>query len=188
MISLEPCRGCGRPLIHHRVANLAVRLEPSPLDLNGIMGELAASRPLWMVDEGKVRPARPGEPGPLREHRCPVSAQTAIDSIPPRRSEPLSRPSSPPQVLGGDRSPKVPQAGVQSLPAAPSTPSSARPTASSSVPAAGRPPFEVDVGAPRTHPCDTCQQPVALDGGDGYMAAQLGATIMWAAHTVCPER
>src|SRR5690606_423581 len=75
MIDIKPCRGCGRPLIHHRVANLDVRLEPTPLGAQEAVGEIIAQRSLWVVDQGKVRPARPGEAGPLREHRCRPDAR-----------------------------------------------------------------------------------------------------------------
>lgn len=157
MIDLKPCRGCGRPLIHHSVANLAVRLEPTPLDLNGIMGELAASRSLWMVDGGKVRPARPGEAGPLREHRCSVKAADAP-------LEP-SQPSPPPGV----------PANPPVRPRTPSRRSSGQRTTPPGVLYAGSRVSDIGEGPV----CDSCSTPMA-DGT--YASIEVGELTVWAQH------
>lgn len=149
MIDLKPCRGCGRPLIYHSVANLAVRLEPTPLDLNGIMGELAASRSLWMVDEGKVRPARPGEAGPLKEHRCTATGA------------PISAPAVP-----------TPQPTPQRPPAGRTTRSSGPSAAPSSVRSADSPRSD---GGPRCDECGLIMQDgeyVSVQLGEIYVWAQ----------------
>lgn len=105
MIEITPCRGCGRHLIHHRVANLAVRLELEPITGQEAVGEIMAQRTLWMVDQGKVRPARPGEPGPLREHRC-----TAAGAL--RTPSPVPAPQP---------TPREPSAGQQTPSSGPRT-------------------------------------------------------------------
>lgn len=169
MIEMKPCRGCGRPLIIHKIANLTVRLETEPLDLNGIMGELAASRSLWMVDNGKVRPARPGEAGPLREHRC--SAKAADAPLKP------SQTSTPPGVPANP--PVRPSAGSRR--------SSGRRT-DSSTPGFARGASRTAPARSDTHPCDVCRGPVVMDGPELYAAIELGAAIVWAVHAECGGR
>lgn len=162
MIDVRPCLGCGRPLIHHSVANLAVRLEPTPLDGSEAVAEIIAGRSLWMVDAQRVRPARPGEPGPLREHRCTETAQAA-----------LSRPFVP------TPGPSV-QPTPQRLSAGRTAPSSGPSGGNSSVRSAER--AHTDH---RSHPCDACREPVVLDGPELYVSVELGATVMWAVHETC---
>ena len=171
MIQIEPCRGCGRPLIQHRVANLDVRLETVRLDGSAAVAEIVAQRTLWMVDAqtGRVRRARPGEPGPLREHQCTI-----------RGTEKLSR--APQAPVQSSTSPGVP-ANPPVRPQAGSRPSSGQRTPSSTP------------GSARTVPtrdsdplCDTCRKPVVLDGPELYTSIELGASVVWAVHETCPGR
>lgn len=159
-MKLEPCVGCGRMILSQSIANLTVKCDPTPLtDVGEIVGLLTSPNPpsLWMVENGRLRGARPGEPGPVREHRCvTVSGANPAPSVP-----------APPKAA-----PRPAESRV-----APRTPSSVRPTAHSGAPAAA---------IPRSEPCDRCRKPVILDGPELYVSFELGATVVYAAHETCP--
>lgn len=165
-MKLEPCIGCGRMVLTHSVANLTVKCEPTPLDGQGVAQELGAGRQIWTPEFGpglipkRLRAARPGDTKLLREHRC-----TAAGAL-----------STPSPVPGASQSPKGRETGVQSF-AAPSTPSSARPTVPSGVPAA----------ASRTSDCSLCGHPIELADVENYVMIELGATVIDAFHVGgCP--
>ena len=162
-MKLEPCIGCGRMVLIHRVANLTVKCDPTPLtDVGEIVRLLTSPNPpsLWMVERNqqgqpvRLRGARPGEAGPVREHRC----------------TPVSRPNPAPSVVAPPKGPSSPPERR----VAPSTPSSVRPTARSGAPAAASP--RSDGGGPR---CDECG--IIMGEGD-YVAVQLGEIYVWAQH------
>lgn len=164
----EPCAGCGRILVVQPVLNLVVKCDPVPLsDVGEIVRLLTSPNPpgLWMVERNeqghpvRLRGARPGELGPLAEHRCPVNAQEAI-----------SRPATPSVVPGARPTPHEPSAGQQ-------TPSSGPRTAHSSARSAG----------PRTsNPvCNACARPMA-DGT--YASVSVGEILVWAEHLTDCER
>lgn len=169
MVAVEPCKGCGRTLFMHRVANLVVRLEIEPLDAAKATEAILAGRELWRATSTGITPARPAELDALRmrgntegphivaTHRC-----TAV-SAPPRPSP----------VPSGQPTPHRPPAGRATRSSGPqAAPSSARSAASR----------RSDL---RSHPCDTCRKPVILDGPELYMAMELGATVLWAIHDGC---
>lgn len=171
MIKVESCRGCGRSLFIHPIANLVVRLEMEPLDAAQATQALLGGRNLWRVTATSVTGVRPAEltalaqrgategPHVCQEHRC-----TAV-----------SRPDGPPRGKESWTNPKGPEKPAQSH-AGPSTPSSARPAASSGA----RP-----AGPRRSSPCVACGTLVIIDGPEEYVAAELGATVMWAQHVAC---
>lgn len=161
---IEMCTGCGRPILVHKIANLTVKCEPTPLtDVGDIVKLLTSPNPpsLWMVERNqqgqpvRLRGARRGERGPVPEHRCTR----------------VSGSQGPPSVLGGPDAPKGRETGVQGV-AAPSTPSSAPWTARSSAPSAVSHRSE----GPR---CDRCSKPCA-DGT--YASIALGELTVWAQH------
>lgn len=168
MIKVEPCRGCGRSLLIHPVANLVVRLEIEPLTADEAMQALLGGKNLWRVTQTSVsgvrpaeltalRTAEPGErPHVCQEHRCAA----------------VSRPNPPSRVPSGQRTPHRPPAGRATRSSGPSAaPSSAR-----------------SAGRPRSEPCDVCRKPVILDGPELYIAVELGATVMWAIHDECGRK
>jgi hypothetical protein len=176
VIKVENCRGCGRIIYVHPVANLSVRLDTEPLTADEAVQVLIAGRNLWRVTSTSVSPVRPAElsalrkrgttegPSIVREHTCTAAGA----------------PNAPSPVPGAASAPKGPEAGTQRLPADRSTrPASNPPTERSSAPAA----------APRTsdryHPCDGCSRPVTLDGPELYLAMELGAHVVWAMHADC---
>lgn len=170
MIKVESCRGCGRSLFIHPIANLVVRLEMEPLDAAQATQALLGGRNLWRVTATSVSGVRPAEltalaqaepgerPHVCQEHRCPA----------------VSRPDRPSPVPEANPTPK----GHQSPPVDVSTPSSARSTVRSSVQPAVSP-----VSRPV---CDGCGQPCA----DGmYASISLGELTVWAQHVeTCPGR
>lgn len=174
MIKVEPCRGCGRILMIHPVANLTVRLESEPLDAQGAATALVAGRNLWRVTATSAKGVRPAELSALRtaepgerpyvvqEHRCTAAGA----------------PHTPSPVLGDPSLPKGPEAGVQSLsPVGLSIPSSEPSPEDSSAPAADRLPTEV---------CSVCRKPLDPSDAGNYVALQLGATVVDSFHANCP--
>lgn len=166
---IEMCKGCGRPVLVHRIANLVVKCEPVALDGSGAVAEIMAGGSLWMVERNlqgqpvRLRGARPGEPGPVPEHRC-LNAQEA-----------LSRPRTPSVVPSPQPTPQRPPAGR-------TAPSSGPSAAPSSVRTAASPAFKIDwskVGEPSGPRCDGCSQPCA-DGT--YASIALGELTVWAHH------
>ena len=156
-MTLEPCAGCGRHVLIQKIANLTVKCDPTPLtDVGEIVRLLTSPNPpgMWMVDSGKLRPARPGELGPVREHRCTVNAQEA-----------LSRLRTPSKVSTPQPTPHEPSAGQQ-------TPFSGPSAANSSARSAG--PARSD--GPR---CSACSKPCA-DGT--YASIEVGELVIWAQH------
>ena len=187
MIKVEPCRGCGRTLLVHPVANLSVRLDSEPLDAQTAVQALLDGRNLWRVTQTSVKGARPAELSALRtaepgerpfiaaEHRCPQGAPSRLRSTP----EVSEYPKGPP-----------------SPPAAPSRPSSG-PTTDSSTPGSvlaagtqGGEPFQIDwskVG--ETVVCSVCSRAIDVDATDSYAMIELGAALVDAFHTgECPGR
>jgi hypothetical protein len=164
MINVQMCRGCGRALYVHPVANLEVRCEVDPLDAQASVQELLGGNDLWELRAPKgLAPANPvilaglSSPDPaarpviVREHRCTAFSGPPVGAVVP--GHPKAFPSSP--------------AGRQ-------TPSWGQSTERSGAPAAVSP--RGDQGNPR---CDEC----GLIMGDGeYVAVQLGEIVMWAQH------
>lgn len=175
MINVETCRGCGRPLYVHKIANLVVRLEIEALEPGRATAALLDGRELWRLTATSMSPARPAElaalhgadpaerPHIVQEHRCTVTGA----------------PASPPPVLGGQPNPKGSQAATQSLVGQP-TPSWAPQTAHSSARPAANQASEL-----QQHPCDHCGRPVLINGPAHYTAIELGATVVWAIHEIC---
>lgn len=169
-MKLEPCTGCGRMILTQPIANLTVKCDPTPLNgQQAVDYLLQGGRTLWMVDAQRLRRARPGEPGPVREHRCPVNAQEALYR--PRST----RPGPSPQLT-----PQRPSAGQQTPSSGPSAaPSSAKPAGSR-------------VSDPLAHghlDCSTCGQPINLRDIETYALIELGATVIDAFHVGgCPTR
>jgi len=167
---IQPCAGCGRLILLHRIANLTVKADPAPLtDVGDILKLIAGPNPpsLWAVEYDKagrpnrLRGARPGETPVVPEHRClRVGGQGKPTlSAPPSRS-----------VVAPQASPELSEAeSVVGGPARPGDASAA--------------PFDRPL---RPHPCDTCSEPVVLGGPEEYAAIELGATVIWAQHTPCP--
>lgn len=175
---IQPCTGCGRLILLHRIANLVVKADPAPLiDVGDILKLIAGPNPpsLWAVEYDKagrpnrLRGARPGEKPVVPEHRCVRVGGQASPPVAP------SRPAAPAQTA-----PELSEAeSVVGGPARPGDASSA--------------PFDP---SRRSHPCpaergpavlcDNCERPVILGGPEEYVAIELGATVMWAAHSVCP--
>lgn len=170
MIQIEPCRGCGRTLGIHKIANLTVRLEIEPLDAGQATQALLGGRNLWRVTQTSVSGVRPAEltalaqrgvtegPHVCQEHRCvAVSRPDGSTPVPEANPTPKARQSPPVDV---------------------STLSSARSTARSSArPAVSRGSRPV---------CDGCGEPCA-DGT--YASISLGELTVWAQHVeTCPGR
>lgn len=159
-VKLEPCIGCGRMILIHRVANLTVRCEPTPMDGQGVAQELGAGRQIWTPEFGPglipkgLRGARPGDAKLLREHRCAA----------------VSGPGTPPAVPAPPKGPQSPSGRR----VAPSTRSSGPRTDHSSARPAVSPRF--DQGGPR---CDECG--LIMEEGE-YVSAQLGEIYIWAQH------
>jgi len=164
---IQPCTGCGRPVLVHKIANLTVKCDPAPLtNVGDIVKLLTLPDPpaLWVVEWNqhgqpvKLRGARPGEAGPVPEHRCVRVSGSRIVSA--------AKETTP--------DPKGPQTGVQSL-ADPSTPSSAPWTDHSGAPVAA---------SRRSEPrCNSCSQSCA-DGT--YASISVGELTVWAQHVVGP--
>jgi hypothetical protein len=164
---IQPCTGCGRLVLLHRIANLVVKADPAPLtDVGDILKLIAGPNPpsLWAVERNqwdvptRLRGARPGEKPVVPEHRCiRVGGSTSPPVASPR---PVAAPQASPglseaeSVLGG--------------PSRPGDASSA--------------PFDQPL---RPHPCDACSKPVILGGPEEYAAIELGATAVWAVHSPC---
>lgn len=164
MIKVEPCSECGRTVA--RQTGLNVVVEPIPLDAQEAVAELMAGRRLWANGTGGLRPALPGEPGPAREHRCPVKAAGAVlsASVTPRR----------------EKGPVVPPKAASGPSVAFSTPSLAPRTDRSSASRAANRGTETE--------CSECGYPIALDDVDTYALIELGATLVDAFHTgQCPR-
>lgn len=174
MINTEPCRGCGRPLIIHGIANLVVRLEVEPLDAPKATQALLAGRNLWRITATSVNGARPAEltalaqrgntEGPYitQEHRCTAAGASRSPSV-GKETRTV---------------PKAAQEAVQSL-AVSSTPSSARPAANSGARSAGSRPSEP--------PCSFCGRAIRLDDTETYALIEVGAVLIDAFHTgECP--
>lgn len=169
MIKVEPCRGCGRSLFIHPIANLTVRLEIEPLDAAQATQALLGGKNLWRVTQTSVSGVRPAEltalaqaepgerPHVCQEHRCAA----------------VSRPDRPSPVQEVNPAPKGRQAPLVAV----STQSSVRSTTRS---------FARPAVSRRSEPCDACRKPVELDGPEEYAAVELGATVMWVQHAVCP--
>lgn len=165
MIKIEPCRGCGRTLGIHKIANLVVRLEIEPLDAAQATQTLLGGKNLWRVTQTSVSGVRPAEltalakaepgerPHIVQEHRCAAVSR-------PDRPSPVSQVQPVPHEPSADR--QTPSSGPSAAP------SSARPA-----------------GPRRSEPCHSCQKPVILDGPEEYVAIQLGATVIWAQHREC---
>lgn len=169
MIKIEPCIGCGRIILQHRIANLVVKCEPTPIaNVGDIVKLLSAPNPpgLWMVERNqagqpsRLRGARAGELGVVPEHHC--AAATRVSDRKPPAGHPQPAQASPSiseaeSVLGG--------------PARPGDASTA--------------PFSTSrrINTPR---CDGCSRPCA-DGT--YASIQLGDLTVWAHHvTTCEGR
>lgn len=164
-MKIEPCLGCGRGVLIHKIANLAVKCDPSPLDGVGVAREIVAGRSLWTPVFGpglipkELKPGRPGDTKLLAEHRC---TRVSGASAPATPSRPVVAPQASPtlseaeSVLGG--------------PARPGDASTA--------------PFS---SSRRTNPCcDGCSEPMA-DGT--YASIELGSLVVWAQHvTECGGR
>jgi hypothetical protein len=161
-MTLEPCIGCGRMVLTHKIANLTVKCDPSPLDGQGVAQELGAGRQIWSpsLDGRSLKGARPGDAKLLREHSC-----TAAGAL-----------RTPPPVPGAASAPKGRETGTQPL-VVPSTPSSAPWTAPSGAPAAVSPRSDL------THPCSLCGHPIDAADVETYALIELGATVIDAFHT-----
>lgn len=173
MINVEPCRGCGRTLFTHRVANLVVRLEIEPLDGPAAYRAIIDGRELWRATATGLSPAKPdtltalatAEPGErphiVQTHRCTAAGAPA-------------RPPVAPKV---QPTPPGPPAGQQ-------TPFSGPQATHSSAPSAANRRSE-PAGAATPEPCcDGCGQPCA-DGT--YTSVAVGDLIVWAQHVdTCP--
>lgn len=163
---IQMCRGCGSPILVDKILNLTVRCDPTPLTAAGdIVRLLTSPNPpsLWMVEwnqqgqPARLRGARPGEAGPVREHRC----------------TPAYGAGTPPVVAADPKAPRSPSDRL----VAPSTPSLGPWTDHSSVSPAVQP--------RSSHPCDSCRQAVELDEPELYVAATLGASLVSTRHAVC---
>jgi len=152
-------------ILVHRIANLDVKCEPTPLAGWEIAAELSAGRQIWTDPDGRsLRGARPGDEKLLREHRCPVSAREA-----------LSRPRTPSKVPSVQSTPPRPPAGRTAPSSGPSAaPSSVR--SAETRDSDGREDPSLHSG-PR---CDDCG--LIMADGD-YVSAQLGEIYIWAQHT-----
>lgn len=187
-MKIEPCVGCGRMILTERMAGLTIKCDPTPLtDVGDIVRLLTHPNPpsLWVVEKNqqgqpvRLRGARPGELGPVPEHRCQERFSGSLPASPGGR-----RPESP----------VTPPKALQGPPAAPSTPSSApRRERSSAQPVGSALSERLNrVGEGPVCPaergpavlCDGCSQPCA-DGT--YASVQLGELTIWAQHvTECP--
>jgi len=159
---IQPCTGCGRLILLHRIANLVVKADPAPLtDVGDILKLIAGPNPpsLWAVETNqagqpnRLRGARPGETGVVPEHRC--TNRGTSNAV--MASLPASKPN------GATPGPKEPPAGR-------TTPSSA--PQGLTVDDAARQASDAPA-------CDRCGKPCA-DGT--YAAVQLGDIYMWAQH------
>jgi hypothetical protein len=172
---IEMCKGCGRPVLVHRMAGLTVKADLTSLDGAGAVAEIMGGRQLWMVERNqqgqptRLRGARPGEPGPVREHHCRTDARQGGCAA-------VSGPGTPPAVPALPKGPQSPSGRR----VAPSTRSSGPQTDHSSARPAASPRSDS-----RSHPCDACKKPVLMDGPELYIAMELGATVMWAVHDEC---
>ena len=169
MIKVEACRGCGRSLFIHPIANLVVRLEMEPLDAAQATQALLGGRNLWRVTATSVTGVRPAEltalaqrgvtegPHVCQEHRCRSDARQSGCTA-------VSRPNPTPAVPAPQPTPHRPPAGRATRSSGPSAaPSSAR-----------------AAGPRRSDPvCDGCGKPCA-DGT--YAAIELGELTIWAQH------
>lgn len=163
MIKVEPCRGCGRLLLVHPIANLAVRLDSVPLEPDGAVQALMGGIPLWRVTGTSVSGARPAELTALRERGSTEGPRIHQE----HRCTAAGRPGTPPAVSTPPKGSQRPPADRSALRG-----SAPRP-APSSAPSADRPRSD---GGPR---CDDC----GLIMGEGeYVAVQLGEIYIWAQH------
>lgn len=177
MIKVEPCRGCGRIILVGKIANLTVKCDPAPLtNVGDIMKLLTSASPtptLWMVEQNlqgqpiHLRGARPGEAGPVAEHRCTVSAQEA-----------LSRPRTPAPVSSPQPTPQSPPAGRTAPFSGPSAgPSSVRGAGTLDSKPSGASLRSSDV------PCSVCGNMIHLTDVGTYALIELGAVLIDAFHT-----
>jgi len=167
---IQPCTGCGRLILLHRIANLTVKADPASLtDVGDILKLITGPNPpsLWMVEHNRqgqpvrLRGARPGETGVVPEHRC--TRVGGPNPIPPAvPSRPVAAPQASPELSEAE--------SVVGGPARPGDASTA--------------PFDRPL---RSHPCDTCSEPVILGGPEEHAAIELGATVIWAQHAPCPS-
>lgn len=187
MIKLEPCRSCGRLLYVDALAGVDIRTETNLVDAEGAIAAAMTGAILWAVRLTDGRPtsfttptpamlgalSQPptpaGYPSIVAEHRCTKRGTEAGQAA---RQGSASRPS----VESGSQAPKARVAPNGTA----SSASQATPSQAPGVPAAVKPRFS----RARTHPCHACEQPVNLDSAAAYVA-ELGATIVFAAHADC---
>lgn len=177
MISVNPCRGCGRILYEYKIANLDVRVETIPLDAGQAVDALVGGTPLWRVTFLGKRPGNLGSASPavltalrnaepaerpvvVREHRC-----TAADA--------LSRPPVAPTV---QQTPPEPPAGQQTPFSGPQAAPSSASSAVTPVSDVRRIPNGSDTDGPR---CGRCK--VNMQQGE-YAAISVGEILVWAEH------
>lgn len=178
MIKVEPCKGCGGPLLVDRFMGLAVRCEVTPLDAQAAGAALLAGQELHRVMYLGGRPssfssASPAVLGALRgepserpmvvvTHRCPSGATGARQSASQEVAGP-GTPATPPKA-----------------PVAPSRPSSGsiRPNSPTPATVLTAEPRRSDTPGPSPR-CSGCGQPCE-DGT--YAAIGLGELIVWAHH------
>lgn len=174
MINVEPCRGCGRIILTMAVANLAVRVDPEPLDAQTATAALLAGRELWTASPDGQQlhgasnadlmalsgPPEVGHRSVLGSHRCPNGSRGPV------RAQ---------QRVGEAPVPKAPPGP----PVAPSRPSSGPSRATSTVPVAANRRTEG-----RTE-CSTCGRPIDLTDVGTYALFEIGAVLIDAFHTTC---
>lgn len=184
MIKIETCRGCGRSIYVHPVANLTVRLDVEPLDAQEAVTALIAGRNLWRVTATSVTGARPAELSALRQRGTTEGPCIVQEHACTGRLNAASVPLSASQTAGGGKvPPKAPgpsvalQRAFSGQPTASSTPDSA-PDASRKGPQ--------PLSDARTVPCSTCGASVPLGEPEGYVLIHLGATLIDAFHATCP--
>lgn len=161
MITVEPCRGCGRLLLVHPIANLTVRLDSVPLEPDGAVQALMGGIPLWRVTSTSVSGARPAELTALRERGSTEGPRIHQE----HRCTAVSGPNTPKAVSASPKGSQRPPADRSALQG------SVRRPERSSAPSAATP-----VSEPR---CDGCGEPCS-DGT--YASVAIGDIIVWAAH------
>lgn len=165
MIKVEPCRGCGRLIFIHPIANLTVRLDSAPLEPDRAVQALMGGIPLWRVTAASVTGARPAELAALRERGSTEGPRIHQE----HRCAAVSGPRTPSAVSTPPKGSQRPPADRSALRG-----SGPRP-APSSAPSADRPPTD----------CQRCGLPV---GQGDHVAIQLGELYLWAAHINDCER
>lgn len=132
-----------------------------PLDRETAIQAMIAGRELYTVAGTLMTRYRTGQPAGTMHasHGCPSGAARALEKASPG-------PSPQPTPPGPSAGRTAPFSGPQ--------------TGHSSVRSAER------HRSSRSEPCHVCRKPVILDGPEQHVAIELGATVIWAQHEICP--